>query len=239
MISGSSWAEAMRVSIAWRISSVMVVSRSWAMMRNCACRVSSTRIARANLVRQLLGGDNESYEVLRERFISAIGSLRDPQPEVLLDVFGLVPEAEGMTYLKDGRRYYGDKHGIKVEAVADREESAMDNLRKQLVTGWYPKSPTGFAVPQSHNGFVQQAARIVTVVRNRAWIENREWHQLIAAFDGADFISISSSYPGRTIPEGDFTVTTNAHWRQLYSSFPAQGADEERRNLQPQISNSS
>ena len=49
---------------------------------------------------------------------------------------------------------------------------------------------------------------VVTVVRNRAWIENREWHQLIAAFDEADFISISSSYPGRPIPEGDFTVTT-------------------------------
>ena len=113
-----------------------------------------------------------------------------------------------MTYLKDRRRHYGDRHGIKVEAVADREESAMDNLRKQLVTGWYPKSPTGFAVPQSHNGFVQQAARILTVVRNRDWQENRERHQLIAAFDEADFISISSSYPGRPIPEGDFTVKT-------------------------------
>ena len=112
-----------------------------------------------------------------------------------------------MTYLKDRRRHYGDRHGIKVEAVADREETAMDNLRKQLVTGWHHKSPTGFAVPQSHN-VVQQAARILTIVRNRAWQENREWHQLIAAFDKADFISISSSYPGRPIPEGDFTVKT-------------------------------
>lgn len=108
---------------------------------------SPARIARANLVRQLLGGDNESHEVLRERFISAIQSLRNPHPEILLDVFGLAPETEGMTYLKDRRRHYGDRHGIKVKAVADREESAMDNLRTQLVTGWYPKSPTGFAVP--------------------------------------------------------------------------------------------
>jgi len=49
-----------------------------------------------------------------------------------IDVFGLAPETEGMTYLKDRRRHYGDKHGIKVEAVADREESAMDSLRKPL-----------------------------------------------------------------------------------------------------------
>ena len=169
---------------------------------------SPVRIARARLVRQLLGGDNESYEVLRERFVSAIQSLRDPQPEILLDVFGLAPETEDMTYLKDRRRHYGDKYGIKVEAVADREETAMDNLRKQLVTGWYPKSPTGFAVPQSHNGFIQQAVRIVIVVRNRAWQETREWHQLIAAFDEADFISISHAYPRQPIPEGDFTVKT-------------------------------
>ncbi|WP_276970261.1 hypothetical protein [Ferrimicrobium acidiphilum] len=131
---------------------------------------------------------------------SAIQSLRDPQTEMLLDVFGLAPRPEGMRYLKDRRRHYGDKHGLKVEAAADREESAMDNLRKQLVTGWYPKSPTEFAVPHSHNGPVQQAARRVTVVRNRAWKENREWHQLITSFDEADFVSISSSYPGRPIP---------------------------------------
>lgn len=169
---------------------------------------NSSRIGRAPLVRQLLGGANESYEMMRERLISAIQSLRDPHPEILLDVFGLEPNTETMTYLKDRRQHYGDKHGIKIEAVADREEAAIDNLRKQLVTGWYPKSPTGFPVPQSHNGFVQQAVYIVTVVRNRAWQENREWHRLIAAFDEADYISISSSYPGQPIPEGDFTVKT-------------------------------
>ncbi len=166
------------------------------------------RIARAFLTRQLLGGDNESYEVMRERFISAIQSLRDPQPEILLDVFGLTLETEKMKYLKDRRRHYGDKHGIKMEAVADREETAMDNLRKQLVTGWYPKSPAGFVVPQSHNGFVEEAVHILSIVRDRVLIENRERHQLIAAFDEADYITVSSSYPAQLIPEGDFTVTT-------------------------------
>ena len=166
------------------------------------------RVARAPLVRQLLGGENESFEVMRERFISAIQSLRDPEPEILLDVFGLAPETEGITYLKDRRRHYGDRHGIKIEAVADRETPALDDLRKQLVTGWYPKSPSGFAIPQSHNGFIQQAAGVLTIIRNREWHETREYHRLIAAFDEADFIAISSSFPGRPIPEGDFRVDT-------------------------------
>lgn len=170
--------------------------------------LTPARIAKAPLARQLLGGENESFEVMRERLVSAINSLRDPEPEILLDVFGLSPDTEQMALLKDRRKHYGDKHGIKTEAVADREAPALDDLRKQLVTGWYPKSPSGFSVPQSHNGFIQQSANILTVVRNRAWQETREFHRLIAAFDEADFIAISNSFPGRPIPEGDFTVDT-------------------------------
>lgn len=176
------------------------------------------RVARADLVRQLLGGDDEPYEVLRERLVSAVHSLHDPQPELLLDVFGLTPGTQGLRYLKDRRQHYGNRHGIKIEAVADREALALDNLRKQLVTGWYPKSPSGFPVPQSHNGFVQQAARIVTVVRDRAWQETWEYYRLIAAFDEADYISISSSFPGRPIPEGGFTVRT----KRIGASFTHQ-----------------
>ena len=177
-----------------------------------------TRIARADHVRRLLGDDNEPYDALRERLLSAIHSLQEPQSEILLDVFGLNPDTEELRYLKDRRQHYGAKHGIKIEAVADRETFALDGLRKQLVTGWYPKSPTGFPVPQSHNGFIQQAATIATVVRNRAWYETREYYRLIAAFDEVDYISISTSFAGHPIPEGDFTVRT----KRIGSSFTYQ-----------------
>lgn len=177
-----------------------------------------SRIARAGNVRRLLGGDSETYDTLRERLVSAIHSLQEPQAEILLDVFGLTPETEGLRYLKDRRGYYGAKHNIKIEAVADRELLALDSLRKQLVTGWYSKSPTGFQVPQSHNGFIQQSVTIATVVRNRAWQETREHYRLIAAFDEADYISISTSFAGRPIAEGDFTVRTE----RIGSSFTHQ-----------------
>ena len=169
---------------------------------------TALRIAKTPLVRQLLGGDNEPFDVMRERLVSAIHSLDDPQPEVLLDVFGLAATTAAMPYLRDRRASRGAKHGIKVEAVADREAPALDNLRKQLVSGWYPKSPAGFPVPPSHNGFIQEAVSIVTIVRHRRWQETREHYRLIAAFEEADYIAISSSFPGRPVPDGDFTVRT-------------------------------
>ena len=169
---------------------------------------TASRLNRAPLVRQLLGGDNESFEVARERMVSAIQSLRDPYPEILLDVFAVSPETEGVQFLKDRRQHYGVKNGVKVEAVADREEPALKGLRNQLVTGWYPKSPTDFVVPQSHNGFIQQSVAILTILENRAWKETREYYRLIAAFDQADFIAISSSFPSPPITAGDFTVKT-------------------------------
>lgn len=169
---------------------------------------TNTRLNRAPLVRQLLGGDNEPFEIARERMASAIQSLRDPYPEILLDVFGLSTETEGIAYLKDRRQLYGARNGVKVEAAADREDPALKSLRNQLVTGWYPKSPTDFVVPPSHNGFVQQSVTIMTPVKNRAWAETREHYRLIAAFDEAEFIAISSSLPGRPVTAGDFTVKT-------------------------------
>lgn len=206
-----------RASAAWDPERSENVFQELLLLRKGA-GFTPARIFKTPLVRQLLGGDNEPFEVMRERLISAIRSLREPQPEVLLVVFGLTPDTEGVPYLKDRRQHYGNEHGIKAEAVADREAPALDNLRKQLVTGWYPKSPGGFAVPQSHNGFIQEAVSIVTVVRDRAWQETRERYRLIAAFDEADYIAISSSFPGRPVPEGDFTVRTE----RIGSSFTHQ-----------------
>lgn len=192
---------------AWDPKQAIGVLEDLAFLRKDA-GFTPSRVARAHLVRQLLGGDDEPFEVMRERLMSAIHSLREPQPEVLLDVFGLTDETEGLRYLKDRRASYGARHGIKIEAVADRETPALDNLRKQLVTGWYPKSPSTLPVPESHNGFIQESVDIRIIVRDRAWQETSEHYRLIAAFDEADYIAISSSYPGTPVSEGDFTVRT-------------------------------
>lgn len=48
-----------------------------------------------------------------------------------------------------------------------------------------------------------------TLVVDKMWRETREHYRFVALFDEAEYIAISSSYPGRPIPEGDnFTVRT-------------------------------
>lgn len=167
-----------------------------------------TRLAKAPVLQHILGGADETFEMHQERFISAIHSLRDPEPELLLAVYGLMPETVCMASLDARRKYVGSQVVRSVATVADWETPAIDHLRSQLITGWYPKSPLAVRLPTSHNGVIQEAVSIRTVVKDRRWQETREFYRLFAAFDEADYFTISSSFPGRPEPEGDFTVRT-------------------------------
>jgi hypothetical protein len=194
-------------ALRWSAGESEALYRDLLLMRKDA-GFTPTRAAKAPRLRHLLGGTTEPFENLRERLVSAIQSLRDPEPELLLDVFGLTAETESLELLKDRRLHYSKKVGASVYTVADREAAALYNLRTQLITGWYPKSPTSIRVPASHNGVIQEFVQIVTVVNDRRWQETREHYKFIAAFDEADYLAISSSFPGRPEPMGDFTVRT-------------------------------
>jgi hypothetical protein len=110
------------------------------------------RVARATTLRQILGGADESYEIARERFVSAIESLREPFPQMLLEVFALTPDVENLAGLPARYEHYGARVGLKIDAVRKQVSGALDLLRNQLTTGWYPKSPLPFRIPESHNG---------------------------------------------------------------------------------------
>jgi hypothetical protein len=176
------------------------------------------RLAKAPVLLQVLGGAQLPFDLHRERFVSAIRSLRDPEPELLLAVYALAPETEGVPLLKPRRQAVGDAIGRSVATVADREIPALEHLRTQLITGWYPKSPLSVRVPESHNGVVQESVSIRTVIKDRRWQETREHYRVFAAFDEAEYLTISSSFPGRPIPEGDFTVRT----KRINDSFSHQ-----------------
>jgi hypothetical protein len=166
------------------------------------------RIPRAPLLRHLLGGETEPFATLRERLESAIHSLHDSELELLLDVFRLSAETVDLQLLGQRRAYYGAKHALKPVTVADHEVPAIEHLRTQLTTGWYPKSPVGLRVPMSHNGAVNEFVSVTCVIADRKWQETRERYRFVAAFDEADFLAISRSKPGLVIAEGDFTVKT-------------------------------
>lgn len=180
---------------------------------------TSARIAKTPVLRQLLGGTDQPIEHLRDRLESAINSLHDPEPELLLTVFGLTPDTADMRSLQQRRAVYGQRIGKSVATVADLEPAALEHLANQLVTGWYPLSPTGFQVPQSHNGLVCQAVVTTTVVRDRKWQETRNRFIFIAAFDEADYVNISSSVPSVAEAFGDFTARTEVIGRSWSHHF--------------------
>lgn len=184
---------------------------------------TADRLVNAGTLRRVLGGDTEPFADLRERFVSAINSLESDEPEMLLAAFGLTAdEPSGPTdsaaldaavgvgaTLRQRRERYGRQIGRCADTVADREDAALEHLRVQLLTGWYPLSPLPRRVPEMHNGIIQESVRVLTVVNDRRWQETREEYHFIALFDEADYLTISSSYPGRPIVESeDFTVKT-------------------------------
>lgn len=173
---------------------------------------AAARIIGAGTLRFVLGGDNEPFEHLRERFVSAIGSLHDHDRDVLLAAFGLSKETAGMRTLKQRREQYGKQIDRGIDTVADREDAALVHLRSQLLTGWYPASPLSVRVPELHNGIVQESVSILTIVKDQRWHETREQYRFFAAFDQADYLTISSDWPGRPVPlpegKSPFTVRT-------------------------------
>ncbi|MGK2875489.1 MAG: hypothetical protein ACSLEW_07590 [Nocardioides sp.] len=157
----------------------------------------------------VLGGPSEPPEVLIERFGSAIGSLHDPDAELLTEIFGLSPDTRSLGSLGARRDYSGHRLGIRREAVADRDATALENLQRQLITGWYPKSPIGIRIPESHNGFVQHSVTVTTFVRDRKHLESRHQYRLFALFDGVEYLGWATAEPTSPVVVGnDFTVKT-------------------------------
>lgn len=180
---------------------------------------TSARIVKTPTLRRMLGGMAEPFDNLRERLESAINSLHDPEPDLLLTVMGLTDETVDLPSLKERRAVYGQRIGKSIATVADLEPPALEHLANQLITGWYPKSPTGFNVPQSHNGIVLLSAVTTTTIRDRKWVETRNRFIFLAAFDEADYIAIPSGIPAVAEASGDFTARTNVIGRSWTQEF--------------------
>lgn len=172
--------------------------------------VTPARVASVGTLRLVLGGAQEPFASLRQRLVSAICSLPDEDEALLLDVFGLSPQAEGLSTLRQRQELHGTRIDRKVDTVAAREVSAIANLRNQLLSGWYPASPLGSsgAGPELHNGVVNEAVAITTVVADGQWQETREHYRFLALFDEADYLRIANSFPGTAVAQPPFTVRT-------------------------------
>ena len=170
------------------------------------------RLARTPIVDEVLRYSREdTYERLKSRFISAIHSLDDDrEAALLLDIFALSPETEGIQRLQQRRTIHGEKIQRKIDTVASREEAALSHLHSRLVTGTYAQSPLVLHVPEMHGGIIYEHTATLIVVENRMWKEMREHYRFANMHGELDFVTLSRSYGGIVTPQpgGDFKVNT-------------------------------
>lgn len=159
---------------------------------------TASRMAIAGAVSMALGDPDEDAQIKIERLISAIQSLDRNQAEVLMFAFGLSPETAGAKNLKARREIYGARVQRGIDTVTAREKPALEQLRIQLLTGWYPASPIPGRVPELHNSVINEYVSVTTIVADGRWMESRHQYRMLALFDKADYYAISTSYPMQT-----------------------------------------
>lgn len=167
------------------------------------------RLATRSALVNVLGGPKTDPEMLRERFVSAINAIGGPAAEVLGDSLRLTERTWEVDSLKERRKIYGLLQDPKIqpEAVADRAESAIDELVAVLVSGRYPKSPIPSKIAESHSGVAIYGMGIHVIVRDRRHEETRYRFQMVGLTDGVDCFRVDTRNPDapRLISE-DFSL---------------------------------
>lgn len=169
------------------------------------------RLFKAAIVDEVLRGANEdTFERLKNRFLSAIYTLEQDESALLLDIFALSPETEGIAALEQRRQIHGTKIGTSKFTVASREEPALRHLHSRLVTGTYAQSPLVLHVAEMHGGIIYEAASTLVIVENRKWRETREYYRFANMVDKLEYVTVSRSHDGWVSPEagGDFKINS-------------------------------
>lgn len=161
------------------------------------------RITRNSMLdRVLRGTEEDTYERLKSRFISAIHSLDDEREvELLLDVFALSEATAGVPRLQDRRRIHGAAINRRIDSVASRERVALDHLHSRLVAGTYAQSPLALHVPEMHGGIIYEHTSTLIIVENRKWRETREYYRFANMIDDLEYVTVTRSYPGIVYPD--------------------------------------
>lgn len=172
------------------------------------------RLARTSVLDRVLRGTPEdTYERLKNRFISAIHSLADTDEKaLLLDVFALSEETQHCPRLQHRRAIHGAKIQRGIDTVASRESAALSHLHSRLVTGTYAQSPMVLHVPEMHGGIIYEHTSSLVVVQNRRWRETRELYRFANMHGDLDYVTVTRSYEGVVHPHtnGAFKVNTRA-----------------------------
>lgn len=152
---------------------------------------SASRIGMAGTLGALLGGGQEEpFESLKVRFVSAVNSLAEDEAALLRAAYALESPYDHVPSIRQRREAYGQTINRGVDTVESRERESIRHLAVQLLTGWYPASPMGARVPELHGGIVTERFVHRVVVNDGYLQETHQQHRFLALFDEMDYLNI-------------------------------------------------
>ena len=152
--------------------------------------------------------DGIDFEAIKKRLLSALDTLPAQDAELLKAAYGLLPDYEWLPTLRMRRERYGETIGKKYDTLVARENAALNDLALALLTARYTASPLPDETPTLHSAALQERVEILTIVRDRMWLETRELYRLIPLMDDVDYLEISSSIPAIVTPTCDCVLKT-------------------------------
>jgi hypothetical protein len=179
------------------------------------------RLRNASTLLKLLGGGSQDFQDLRVRFVSAVNSLPDKQSaSVLRAAYGLAADCPDYGSLSERRKAYGQRVGLKADAVAKHENAAIQELAIQLLTARYTMSPLPFSVDVvPHNAAIHERVEITTLVKDRLWVETREYYRLVLLVSDVGYLEISSDIPAKIKSTCDYAAKTEPNSGGLRHRF--------------------
>ena len=142
------------------------------------------RLRRAGAVVQVCGGSQQPIEAAHERFLSALRSMNDLQSgQALWAAYGV--NSANATELKHRRAVFARKVGRTPGQVRVWEDRAIDELALRLMSGYYAGAPDLPDLPIPHGGYLMSQLTIVSINRDRRFVEDYQTRTLISLVDGA------------------------------------------------------
>ena len=183
------------------------------------------RMREASVFLDVIDGDDLAYEAVKARLISAVNALPNQEyTEILLAAMALTDEYAKIPLLKNRRKLYGLRTGRKPDTVSDYENSAIHELAIYMLSARYAQSPLPGGVPAMHGTAIHERTNVITLVRDRLWIETRESFRTIPLIDGVEYFEISSDIPARITSDSDIVVksetTESGHRHRFFFKTP-------------------
>lgn len=133
---------------------------------------------------QVMGGNNQDFQTIKHRFISAIDVISDKElAECLLASYGLLRGYENILTLKERREKYGKIVHRKKDTLNKRERMAISDLAPILLNAYYAGAPlsSDFAIP--HTGLLMEYLHIATVIVDGDFQKHIQERRIISLVD--------------------------------------------------------